>query len=293
MTLAAIEAGATDAAVSAAAAAASASSASTSASTATTQANAASASASAASASATAAAAAAASGLFSGIYDENGNFSITANDDNAKLFKVDSSGGNITVTLPAIDVAEEGERYGFLRVSASNTITLARNGTDTINGVAGNYTLAAIAGEITVIIADVDTPDNWIVLPWAQSTADGTTLTKTGAVMSLNLANDQTWTGSQRAAVTTDNDGSFDMNAGNDFVWTPSGADVLEFTNETSGQRGMILLVNPSAYAITFGSEVDKDSDAATNLSTAGTYLISYWCYDGTNVAISYSGALS
>ena len=31
------------------------------------------------------------------------------------------------------------------------------------------------------------------------------------------LANDQTWTGSQRGTLVTDNDGSFDLNGGNNF----------------------------------------------------------------------------
>lgn len=115
----------------------------------------------------------------------------------------------------------------------------------------------------------------------------------TSGTLTLDLTSDQSWTGSQRVTPVTDNDGSFDMSAGQDFIWTPTAADVLEFTNATSGQRGMILLVNPSAYVITFGTGVVKDEDAATELSTAGTYQIAYWCYDGTNIAISYSGALS
>jgi hypothetical protein len=246
-----------------------------------------------AAASATAAAAAAASGLFAAITDKSADFTIVADTDNSTLFKVDTSGGNINATLPSIATAGEGERYGFTRTSASNTLTLVRNGSDTINGAAGNYTVPAVAGEIVLIVADDAAPDNWIVIRWSLVQADGTTLSQTGNTISLNLANDQTWTGSQRAAVTSDNDGSFDMAAGNDFTWTPTGADVLEFTNETQGQRGMILLNNTANYAITFGSEVEIDADAATNLSATGKYMLSYWCYDGTNVAVAYSGALT
>jgi hypothetical protein len=99
----------------------------------------------------------------------------------------------------------------------------------------------------------------------------------------------QTFTVSQRASATTDADGSFDMNATNDFLWTPTGNDTLEFTNETAGQRGLIRLVNPSAYTISLGAEVDADTDVATELSQAGTYVISYWCYNGTDVAISFA----
>ncbi len=102
----------------------------------------------------------------------------------------------------------------------------------------------------------------------------------------------QAFTAPQRADTETDADGSFDMNAGQDFLWTPVANDTLEFTNETQGQRGMIRLVNTTPYTISLGAEVDAPSGTATALSVAGTYMISYWCYDGTNVAISISDAL-
>lgn len=104
---------------------------------------------------------------------------------------------------------------------------------------------------------------------------------------------DQSWTGSQRATPVTDNDGSFDMDEGQNFNWTPSGADTLEFTNETAGQSGLIYLDNSSGHAITLGSEIEADGAAASTLSTAGKYLIGYYSPDGTAVAISYTGALS
>lgn len=111
-------------------------------------------------------------------------------------------------------------------------------------------------------------------------------------VAGVNAA--QSFTAMQRAAVVSDNDGAFDITsaAGNDFTWTPTGADVLDFTNEIVGARGCILLNNASGYAITLGSEVDADANCASTLSTAGKYWINYWCYDGTNVAITYSSAL-
>ncbi|MCP4547040.1 MAG: hypothetical protein GY835_11295 [bacterium] len=101
-----------------------------------------------------------------------------------------------------------------------------------------------------------------------------------------------TFTKPQRGTVTTDNDGSFDLAAGQNFKWTPAAADVLEFTNEASDQSGTILLVNPSGYAITKGSEVACDGSFLTTVSAAGTYLIGYYC-DGVTVYVGYTGALS
>ncbi len=102
----------------------------------------------------------------------------------------------------------------------------------------------------------------------------------------------QDWTGSQRVTPVTDADGNFDMDAGQDFIWIPTAADTLEFTNESLGQRGLIRLDNSSGYAITLGAELKAPATAAADLSAAGVYNISYWCYNGTNVDISYGEAL-
>ena len=103
---------------------------------------------------------------------------------------------------------------------------------------------------------------------------------------------DQSWSGTQRGTPSTVTDGTLDLDTANNFLYTPAAADVLEFSNETTGQSGFIKLINPSAYAITVGSEVKNSATFATDVSTAGTYLISYFC-DGTNVYVSASAALS
>ena len=64
----------------------------------------------------------------------------------------------------------------------------------------------------------------------------------------------------------------------------------LSSQNETSGQSGFITVINPSAYAISLGSEVKKG--ASWDVSTAGTYLVTYYS-DGTSVYVSASEALS
>ena len=102
------------------------------------------------------------------------------------------------------------------------------------------------------------------------------------------LGDDQAWTGSQRATVVVDNDGIFDMDAGNDFYWTPTGADLLGFTASSEGQRGMVRLVNPSGHAITIDGAITAASTIATDLSVAGNHVISYWCYSASSVAVTY-----
>jgi len=82
-----------------------------------------------------------------------------------------------------------------------------------------------------------------------------------------------------------------DLDTGNNFLYTPAAADELSFTNETTGQSGFVKLINPSGYTISLGSEVKAVSTFATDVTTAGTYLVTYFS-DGTDVYVSASAAL-
>jgi len=103
---------------------------------------------------------------------------------------------------------------------------------------------------------------------------------------------ESTITGAVRGTVTTDNDGSFNMNVTNNFKCTPTGAFALTFTNITAGQSGYVLLVNSGGYAVTAAATTKVGSTFLSGVSAAGTYLISYLS-DGTNVYCTASGALS
>ena len=105
-----------------------------------------------------------------------------------------------------------------------------------------------------------------------------------------------TYTGSityvtARDSVATDNDGSFDLNAGTNFKCTPTGATTITFTNIPDGQSGTILLVNSGGYTMSAHTNTKvMGSDLLTTITTAGTYLLGY-ISDGTNVRIYNSGA--
>ena len=101
-----------------------------------------------------------------------------------------------------------------------------------------------------------------------------------------------TFTASQRGTVTTDNDGSFDMNVTNNFSCTPTGTITLTFTNITAGQSGFILLVNGSNYTVAAAATTKVATGVLTALSATGTYLVSYFS-NGTNVYLTASGALA
>jgi len=99
---------------------------------------------------------------------------------------------------------------------------------------------------------------------------------------------DTSWTGSQRATLIVDNDGSFDMNGGNNFKCTPAGNFTLTFTNITDGQSGFILLVNTGGHTVSAHANSKVDASLLATVTAAGTYLVSYLS-DGTNVYLTNS----
>ena len=106
------------------------------------------------------------------------------------------------------------------------------------------------------------------------------------------LATTNAFTGVNRNALTTDNDGSFDMNSNNNFKCTPTGNFTLTFTNFADGQSGYILLVNSGGHTVSLHANSKADTNLATTVSTAGTYLISYLS-DGTNAYLTNSAVFA
>ena len=109
---------------------------------------------------------------------------------------------------------------------------------------------------------------------------------------SVDLTADQSWTGSHRATLVVDNDGSFDLNAGQNFSCTPAGAVTVTFTNHVSGQSGYILFDNAAGGTISLAATTKGDANLATTLSTAGTYLVSY-LDNGTNAYLTTSAVFA
>ncbi len=179
--------------------------------------------------------------------------------------------GNTSVTTAQVDITAQGD----LRLQ------------DTTGG---QYVAIQAAGTTTTYT---------LTMPAAVATTTGQALTSTtGGVASWTdvgdalLAGDQTWTGSQRGTLVTDNDGSFDQDGGNNFFCTPSGNITLTFTNHTSGQSGYILFDNAGGHTISLHANTKGDANLASTLSTAGTYLVSY-LDNGTNAYLTTSAVFA
>jgi len=156
-------------------------------------------------------------------------------------------------------------------------------------------TVGATGGNQVLNVASHDLVDRGLKLAGTLITASATEvnlLDGKSVVGDAVLASDQSWSGSQRGTPQTITQGTLiDLDTGNNFLYTPAAADELSFANETTGQSGFIKLINPSGYTISLGSEVKAVSTFATDVTVAGTYLVTYFS-DGTNVYVSSSAAL-
>ena len=211
-------------------------------------------------------------------------------------------GGNLvvsgTATLStALPVASGGT--GGTTSTGSGAVVLATSPTlvTPVLGVAtatsvNKVAVTAPATSATLTIADGKTltASNSLTLAGTDATtmtfpASSTTVAGLGIVQAFSV--------SQRGTVTTDNDGSFDMNATNNFLCTPTGAFTLTFTNITAGQSGNIVLVNGSNYTVSAAAATKVAATTLAAISATGTYWLSYYSPDGTNVYVANTAALA
>jgi hypothetical protein len=200
---------------------------------------------------------------------------------------------NVTGTLP---VANGGT--GVTSSTGTTAVVLSTSPTlvTPVLGVAtatsvNKVALTAPATSATLTIADGKTltASNSLTL----AGTDATTMTfpsSSATVAGLSIL--ETFTASQRGTVTTDNDGSFDMNVTNNFKCTPTATFALTFTNITAGQSGYVLLVNTGGYTVTAAATTKVNTTFLTTVSAAGTYLLSYFT-DGTNVYVTTGGIMA
>ena len=161
----------------------------------------------------------------------------------------------------------------FLRVDG--TAVEGRSASEVLTDIAA----APAAGSSSIVTVGTVTTGAW------QGTAVNATYIGSGVG---KLATDASWTGSQRATAVTDNDMSYDMDSGQNFISTPSGDATLTFTNITNGQSGFLKLINSGGHTISLHGNSKGDANLATTVTTAGTYLLSYFS-DGTDVWLTNS----
>ena len=127
-----------------------------------------------------AASAAASAQGFSGVTLLTASSNDVETTDARSYYQVDASSNTVSVNLPSIGTGNDGLSYTIEVLDVSNAITLVRDGSDTINGVAGNYTGLVEVGQVIQIIADDGTPDNWIVVQASALKVDDSTVELSG-----------------------------------------------------------------------------------------------------------------
>lgn len=221
-----------------------------------------------------------------GTFDTNGQLKTVAG--------VVSLTSQVSGTLP-VDNGGSGATTltGVLKGNGTSAFSAATAGTDYLAPPSGTALLKANSGGA---LANATAGTDYLAPPSGtallKANSGGALANATAGTDYAGIDTDQTFTGSQRGTLVTDNDGSFDMNAGNNFACTPTGTITLTFTNITSGQSGFIKLVNGSNYTVAAASTTKVATGVLTTLSATGTYMLSYFG-DGTNVYLTASGALA
>jgi len=80
------------------------------------------------------------------------------------------------------------------------------------------------------------------------------------------------------------------MNTTNNFSTTTTETTDITFSNETAGQSGNILFVN-AGHVVSIDADVHMADGDLNAINVAGTYFLSYFCPDGTNVYLSATPA--
>ena len=99
----------------------------------------------------------------------------------------------------------------------------------------------------------------------------------------------QNFTVTQRSALLSDNDGSFDVSAKQNFSCTPTGAIVLTFTNQVDGVSGWVYFTNSSNYVVTAHTNTKITAADLAKLGASGLYRVDY-ASNGTKALCSVVG---
>lgn len=232
-------------------------------------------------------------------------YTLTEASMNGVLFFIDSSGGNVTINLPATSSLVDPDfcRARFVRLDSSNLVTLVASGADTINSgstfsifpapmchaevFAGGGTIwlavnlsVPLANSVTTdkilpaTIADTDLASN------AVTTAKVTDGSITTAKVALTQANDVS-SGSGTTTIT--------MATTSYIKVTATGNITIDITPAPSRPGGVVLeAVNFGAHTITWTGVDRWAGGSAPDLTVSGTDLLGFVC-DNDGVVNGYA----
>ena len=200
-------------------------------------------------------------------------------------FETTSTGVNVIGTITADGIDMEDNHY--IKLGASDDLQIYHDGSNSIIRDTGTGDLQLRGSDIGLM----DSGGNHFIYCTDTGTGGTVSIKHNASTKLATTSSGVTVTGRATGTQTTDNDGSFNLQASNHFVCTPTGNFTLTFTNHTAGQAGTIILINSGGYTVSAASTTKvMGADLLTTISTAGTYVLGY-ISDGTNTRIYNSGA--
>ena len=200
------------------------------------------------------------------------------------------SSNDVTIKNDA-DAEVIGIPTGTTNVNIVGVATAATFEPDGDTAAGDNAAIGYTASEGLILTGQGSTTDVTI-----KNDADATVASIATGTTVFTINDDIEVDGRAFGHVTTDNDGNFDLQVGNDFQCTPTGNFTLTFSNPAAGQSGNVLLINSGGHTVSAHASVAINADVLTSLTTAGTYHLAYYCSaaSGNNtIAVSASGALT
>jgi len=206
------------------------------------------------------------------------------------------AGSSSIVTTGALDAGSITSNFGAINngASAITTTGIITGGTleATTDTAAGdNAAIGYTSGEGLILTGQGSTSDVTI-----KNDADADVLSIATGTTILTVSDDVNVVGRATGTVTTDNDGNFDLQVSNQWKCTPSGNFTLTFSNPAVGQSGSVMLINSGGHTVSAHASVAINATTLTALTTAGTYMLSYYCSaaSGNNtILVSASGVLT
>ena len=206
-------------------------------------------------------------------YKTSADSPITISDSDAgTLFAIDCTSGNVVVNLPSIAVLSLTGPWtiGFKKTdSSSNTITINRDGTDTIDGASSKILSRQYSG--TNLIPDLDgSPDNWTAMTFGEFPITGAMVGDTDTQTLTNKTFGDALTFAEIATPSTPASGfgkTYFKSDGKLYVLDDTGAE----TQVGSGAGGInYLSTNPDAESAVTGHSAYADAAATSPVDMIG-----------------------
>lgn len=201
----------------------------------------------------------------------------------AELNLVDGSSAGTIVNSKAVVYGAAGQVNATTLQIAGNSITATATELNVLDGITSTTAELNILDGVTATAAEL----NYLDIATLGTSAASKAIT-------ADADNETVISGAVRGTVTSVSSSSnvttYDMNTTNNFSTTTTETTDITFSNETAGQSGNILFVN-AGHVVSIDADVHMANGDLTAINVAGTYFLSYFCPDGTNVYLSATPA--